>query len=89
MSNETSNSPTNGPTRWMLEGDAPEPQTSTPAKALTAAQAKRLDTGATPTGTDPLGRAIGPAEDHTQIKKVRDADGKIVTPRAPSNRPRS
>ena len=34
----------------------------------------------THTGTDPLGRAIGPAEDHLAVKRVMNDDGKIVKP---------
>lgn len=65
-------------TKWMLPEPAPGPQKFRDAKP------KKGDVAPsdTHTGTDPLGRAIGPAEDHHKIKKVRDADGKIVTPKA-------
>lgn len=70
------------PQAWSLGGDPPEPQKVEAPKPLTEAQGKRLDNAATHTGTDPLGRAIGPAENHKTIKKVRDLDGKVVTPDA-------
>ena len=69
-------------TRWMLGGEPPEPQTAEPAKPLTDGDGKPLDirTGDTHTGTDPLGRAIGPAESHLHVKRVRNDEGKIVKP---------
>lgn len=52
-------------TKWMLGGEPP-----TPAE-FPEAPAKPAKTGlATHTGTDPDGRAIGPAEDHTKRKKA-------------------
>lgn len=66
------------PARWMLGGDPPEPQKVEPAKP---AEVDDLRNGDTHTGTDPLGRAIGPREDHLKVKRVRDDEGKIVTPK--------
>lgn len=75
---------TNAPVAWSLpDVEAPAPAEAPVAKELTEAQAKRLaDKGnlSTHSGTDPLGRAIGPAEDPAKVKKVRDLDGKVVTP---------
>lgn len=68
----------NDATKWMLGGEPPEPQTAKPAKAI---DVDDLRNGDTHTGTDPLGRAIGPRESHLHVKRVRDADGKIVTPK--------
>lgn len=65
------------PARWMLGGKPPEPQTIAPAKPP---KVDDLRNGDTHTGTDPLGRAIGPREDHTKVKHVRNADGEIVKP---------
>lgn len=66
--------------RWMLGGDAPEPHIEKPAEPV---KIDDLRNGDTHTGTDPLGRAIGPAESHLHVKRVRDAkSGKIVTPSA-------
>jgi hypothetical protein len=67
------------PRPWSLEGeDAPEPQTEDP----TVTDAEPDETGAaTHTGTDPYGRAIGPAEDHTEPKldsEGRDAKGRTA-----------
>lgn len=70
---------TSNSTRWMLGGDPPEPQT---IKAAEPIEVDDLRNGDTHTGTDPLGRAIGPAESHLHIKRVRDAKGAIVTPKA-------
>jgi hypothetical protein len=64
--------------RWMLGGEPPEPQNVKPPKAP---EVDDLRNGDTHTGTDPLGRAIGPAESHLHVKRVRDSDGKIVTPK--------
>lgn len=78
------------PQAWSLGGTPPEPQKvdlpkvpTTPDEiAAAAAKAAKVDTAATHTGTDPLGRAVGPAEDHTKIKKVRDPEtGRVVTPK--------
>lgn len=68
---------TNAPRPWSLGGDEPEPQRIAEPKKATAAEQK-----ASRTGVDPLGRAIGPKEDPSEIKKVHDLDGKIVTPDA-------
>lgn len=68
---------TNAPRPWSLGGDEPEPQRIVEPKKATAAEQK-----ASRTGVDPLGRAIGPKEDPSEIKKVHDLDGKIVTPDA-------
>lgn len=71
------------PARWMLGGEPPEPQNFEPAKPLVDddGQPVEIRTGDTHTGTDPLGRAIGPREDHTKVKRVRSLDGdKIVKP---------
>lgn len=58
----------NAPVDFAL-GDAPDPQTWPDTS-----KRKPRKTGlATHTGTDPHGRAIGPAEDHTEAK--RDYDG--------------
>lgn len=63
--------------KWMLPEPAPEPakwEDAKPAKA-------DVKPSETHTGTDPLGRAVGPAEDHTKVKKVLDPEtGKEVTP---------
>lgn len=71
------------PTRWMLGGEAPGPHTTEPAKPAEDDDGKPIDVrnGDTHTGTDPLGRAIGPAESHLHVKRVRDAEGKIVNPK--------
>ena len=63
-------------TTWMLEGEPPAPAEYKDAKPLTKAQRERLEPSATHTGTDPHGRAIGPAEDHKVAK--RDAAGRTV-----------
>lgn len=74
MSRNTSNNAS----RWMLGGDPPEPQKIETPKPP---EVDDLRTGDTHTGTDPLGRAIGPREDHTKVKRVRSLDGeKIVKP---------
>jgi hypothetical protein len=73
-----SKSTDNAATRWMLGGEPPEPQTIPEPKAL---DVDDLRNGDTHTGTDPLGRAIGPAEDHLAVKRVRNDDGEIVTPK--------
>ena len=65
-------------TRWMLGGEPPEPQNIKPKPAI---DVDDLRNGDTHTGTDPLGRAIGPRESHLHVKRVRDDDGKIVTPK--------
>lgn len=69
-------------TRWMLGGEPPEPQTREPAKPLVDADGEPIEIrpGDTHTGTDPLGRAIGPAESHLHVKRVRNDEGKIVKP---------
>lgn len=71
-------------TRWMLDGDPPEPQTApalnAPKRTVEAVKDGRMTSAETHTGTDPLGRAVGPLEDHTKVKQVRDDDGKLVTP---------
>jgi hypothetical protein len=41
---------------------------------------KEIHPADTHTGTDPLGRAIGPKEDHLRVKKVFNEDGEIVNP---------
>lgn len=66
-----------GSTQWMLGGEPPEQQKVSlePKKAP-----EDLSPSDYHTGTDPLGRAIGPEEDHTEIKKVYNADGKVVDP---------
>lgn len=57
--------------RWMLGGDPPEP-----AEFPEAKPAEDQETGlATHTGVDPNGRAIGPAEDHTEVKP--DIEGEV------------
>ncbi|GAB3663498.1 hypothetical protein GCM10027596_26740 [Nocardioides korecus] len=61
----------NAPTPFAL-GDAPEPATFPEAKKPRA----NVKPSATHTGTDPQGRAVGPAEDHTKLK--RDVDGLSV-----------
>lgn len=66
------------PTRWMLGGEAPGPHIIKPAKPI---EVDDLRNGDTHTGTDPLGRAIGPRESHLHVKRVRDAEGEIVTPK--------
>ena len=66
-----------GPTPWSLGGDAPEPQI---VKEPASVDVKKINTTDTHTGTDPLGRAIGPAEDHLRVKKVFDEDGKVRNP---------
>ena len=63
-------------TTWMLEGEPPAPAEFKDAKPLTKAQRERLEPSSTHTGTDPHGRAIGPAEDHKAPK--RDAAGRTV-----------
>ena len=65
--------------RWMLGGEPPEPQDTTPAEPI---EVDDLRNGDTHTGTDPLGRAIGPRESHLHVKRVHDGKGKIVTPKA-------
>jgi len=66
------------PTRWMLGGEPPKPQIVKPAEAV---DVDDLRNGDTHTGTDPLGRAIGPRESHLHVKRVRDDDGSIVNPK--------
>jgi hypothetical protein len=68
---------TNAPRPWSLGEEAPEPQTIPAPRKATDAQVK-----ASRRGVDPLGRAIGPKEDPSEIKRVHDIDGKIVTPDA-------
>jgi hypothetical protein len=67
-------------TRWMLPEEAPGPQ------SFDEKPRKKGDTrtpASTHTGTDPLGRAIGPAEDHREIKEVIDPKtGRKVKPKA-------
>lgn len=74
---------------WSLGGEPPAPAILKDPKPLTPAEVERLNTADTHTGTDPLGRAIGPAEDHKHIKKVRDEDGKVVTPKKDGTLPES
>lgn len=75
------NENTSAPAAWSLGGDAPAPQQFKEPKAPTADSSSKINTAATHTGTDPLGRAVGPAESHKEIKKVRDPKtGKVVTP---------
>lgn len=62
--------------KWMLSGQPPEPATWADAKPAKGEVAPSK----THTGTDPLGRAVGPNEDHTKPKKIRNAQGRIVTP---------
>ncbi len=71
------------PTRWMLGGEAPGPHTDTPAEPLVDDDGRAIDlrNGDTHTGTDPLGRAIGPRENHLAVKRIRDGEGKIVQPK--------
>jgi len=81
----TNSTPDEAPTRWMLGGEPPEPQTLDTIKPPVDDSGKPLAfaTADTHTGTDPLGRAIGPREDHTKVKRVRALDGeKIVKPYA-------
>lgn len=66
-----------GPTPWSLGGDAPEPQKVEVVKPIGPAVVAPAHTH---TGTDPLGRAIGPAEDHLAVKRVMRSDGEIVKP---------
>lgn len=76
------------PAAWSLGGDAPEPQRIEDPKAPTASSSSKINTAATHTGTDPLGRAVGPAENHKEIKKVRDPKtGKVVTPKSDGTLP--
>ena len=64
--------------RWMLGGEPPEPQKITRPEPV---DVDDLRNGDTHTGTDPLGRAIGPNESHLHVKRVRSLDGsKIVKP---------
>lgn len=71
----------NAPTPWMLDGDAPAPQRLEEPKPLTDAERKRLSPADSHTGTDPLGRAIGPAENHQEVKSVIDpVSGEVETP---------
>lgn len=72
------NGDTESPTRWMLGGEAPGPHTIEPAKPI---EVDDLRNGDTHTGTDPLGRAIGPRESHLHVKRVRDGEGEIVAPK--------
>ena len=63
----------NAPRPWALEGDPPEPQTVDP----TTTDDEPEETGLpTHTGTDPYGRAIGPAEDHKEPKL--DSEGRTA-----------
>ena len=63
---------------WSLPGDPPEPAKRTKPEPAPAG----LRTGDTHTGTDPLGRAIGPRENHLKVKRVRDPKtGEIVEPK--------
>lgn len=66
-----------GPTPWSLGGAAPEPQKIVTPKPI---DPKVVVPAHTHTGTDPLGRAIGPAEDHLDVKRVMRSDGEIVKP---------
>lgn len=67
-----------GPTPWALGGDAPEPQIVKEPEAIDTKAIRPADTH---TGTDPLGRAVGPMEDHLRVKKVLDdATGKPRNP---------
>jgi hypothetical protein len=87
------------PLPWSLGGDAPEPQkvdlpkpppTTPEGIAAAAREQAKVKPAETHTGTDPLGRAVGPAEDHTEIKKVRDPEtGKVVTPQRDGTLPKS
>lgn len=77
VDDSASSSSTAGPTPWSLGGDAPEPQI---IKAPEPVDVKKIATADTHTGTDPLGRAVGPAEDHLRVKKVFDEDGKVRNP---------
>lgn len=72
-----SKSTSNNPSRWMLGGEPPEPQIE---KAVEVVEVDDLRIGDTHTGTDPLGRAIGPRESHLHVKRVRNDDGEIVKP---------
>jgi len=85
-----------GPTTWSLGGTPPEPQKvdlpkqpTTPDEIAAAAKkAEKVNTAATHTGTDPLGRAVGPKESHKEIKKVRHPEsGKVVTPKSDGTLP--
>ena len=64
---------------------------TTPDEIRAAAEkGAKVNAAATHTGTDPLGRAIGPAESHTEIKKVRDPEtGKVVTPKSDGTLPKA
>ena len=66
-----------GNTAWMLGGEAPGPQKAT---LKPKAAPKDVDPLSTHTGTDPYGRAIGPAEDHKEPKKVLNEKGNLVLP---------
>jgi hypothetical protein len=66
-------------TQWMLPEKAPEPQKWADAKPADPDKVKPSETH---TGTDPLGRAVGPLEDHTVNKQVLDDEGHLVTPTA-------
>ena len=77
-----------GPMPWALGGEAPGPAKFADAKVVDAKAGAKINTAATHTGTDPLGRAVGPKEDHREIKKVRDPDtGRVVTPKADGTLP--
>lgn len=81
MSTNRKPADTSAPMAWSLGGEAPEPQVFKVPKAPTADSSSKINTAATHTGTDPLGRAIGPKENPKEIKKVRDPEsGKVVTP---------
>ncbi len=60
--------PVNAPRPFAL-GDAPEPQKFPETVGESGATGS-----STHTGTDPFGRAIGPAEDHTKPKLDLDGD---------------
>ena len=63
---------------WSLGGEAPGPHIEPEVEPI---EVDDLRNGDTHTGTDPLGRAIGPAESHPKVKRVRDDKGAIVPPK--------
>lgn len=80
--------PVSGPMPWSLGGEPPEPQKFADAKTPTAQAGESLSAAKSHTGTDPLGRAVGPKENPKEIKKVRHPEtGEVVTPKADGTLP--
>ena len=77
---------TDNATEWMLPEEPPGPASDLPAhgtaKVRKAIAEGKIEPSDTHTGSDPLGRAVGPLEDHTVNKQIRNAEGKLVTPTA-------